>query len=265
LRPDRHEDRCFNDTAWKPQATAPRTAISCDQFKRRSIGDAACFHIAKYANRNRRVTRQATRSARARLLSAAFGLLYGPLAAFHEITGRLLFGASWHARRVTLLLDLPRDGLVVDIGCGEGRLLGERALNDVARLGIEPSETMARRARRRGTPVIRGDARQIPIASGVAAAIICSYPGPWIAERETWKEIARITRSGAPVSVLLGGDYRRGNLARCRGLVLRLAYGRGDDIGDPPFVVPDSSLLRGDFVRRVDRWGTALYWLGNRV
>jgi SAM-dependent methyltransferase len=71
------------------------------------------------------------------------------------------------------LLPPPR-GLVVDIGCGEGR--GSRKLHEHGynAVGIERSATLTAEARRQGGPVVQGDAQQLPLRDGCATvAFMC--------------------------------------------------------------------------------------------
>jgi SAM-dependent methyltransferase len=200
-------------------------------------------------------------SARQRLLRASFNLLYGPLAACHEPIGLALFGQAWHARRLELLECESSDGVMLDIGCGEGRLLASTPVGCTIRLGVEPSSVMARRARHRGILVIRGQSQRLPLATGSVCMVVCSYPGPWLFEPGTWEELARVTRPGAQVRLLLGGTIERGPAARLRTFALRVGYGRSVHAELPEIGTTD---IFGAYERRDDRWGEAIYWFGVR-
>jgi SAM-dependent methyltransferase len=203
---------------------------------------------------------------RQRLLLAGFELLYSRLAALHEPAGRLGIGPAWSGRRRLVLPHAPVEGIALDIGCGEGRLLaaaGQRGLNAV---GADPSPAMTRRARRRGCAVIQADARRLPLAAGSAALVMCTYPGPWIADTHVWEELARVTVPGAPVRILLGGTIERGRGARLRGWLGRLVYGRPARASE--FRLPATfghPLIPGSLHEFADQWGTALLWEGERI
>jgi SAM-dependent methyltransferase len=199
------------------------------------------------------------------MLNATFALLYGRLAFLHETAGRLVLGESWHGRRRALLIHLPADGPILDLGCGEGRLLMEIAQTEREAIGIDPSAAATERARRCRVPICRARAQALPFRDGVFAAVVCTYPGPWILDPCVWHEIERVTRVGGVIVVLLGGDYRRGPFAAPRRMLTRLAYGRRQSADGPvASPLPKNSRLCGSFDPTEDRWGTALVWSGVR-
>lgn len=78
---------------------------------------------------------------------------------------------TWPALRHLLP---PPSGLVVDIGCGEGR--GLRKLQELGydALGVERSETLVRAAVTRGGRAVQGDAQRLPLPDACAAvAFMC--------------------------------------------------------------------------------------------
>ena len=202
---------------------------------------------------------------RQRALQFAFTLLYGPLAGLHEVAGKALTGAAWHGRRIRLLDQIP-SGTLLDIGCGEGRLLVAAEDRGMTAIGIDPSMPMLRRARRRGAPVICARVQQLPLLDGSVGAVVCSYPGPWIIEPGTWSELARVLTPGAPVQMLLGGATTVGRGAGLRKLLARVAYGRLAD-GGAAAQLPTlgCSLIIGSYETRADDWGMAIVWRGQRI
>ena len=202
-------------------------------------------------------------SLRGRLLAGAFGLLYGRLGFFHEIAGRALFGRAWSARR-TLVIPVSPGGTLVDIGCGDGRLLMHSRLRRVSRVGVEPSRAAAARARRRGAPVVVAAAQALPVRAGTVSHIVSTYPGPWVFDVATWSEIARALAPGGDLAILIGGDYRRGRLAGVRALARRLAYGSPPAEDAPDLPLPRQNELRGRLECVEDEWGIAWVWRGCR-
>lgn len=197
------------------------------------------------------------------LLETVFRLLYTRLGFLHEPVGRAVFGAAWDQRRLHVLSG-ELSGPLLDLGCGEGRLLSSITAHNVFALGIEPSPAMTRRARRRGIRVIRATAQSLPIRDAAIQRVIATYPGPWIIDPHTWDEIARVTVSGATVCVLLGGDITRGRGARVRNWLIRVAYGSGGGtFGQLPPLGNDR--VTGDYSLVDDEWGQAIVWLGVRT
>lgn len=200
------------------------------------------------------------------MLGSLFGLLYGPLSALHERAGTLAFGAAWHGRRVALLENLPPFELALDIGCGEGRLLQAMARRSLHAVGIDPSVSVARRARERGNHVAVAAAQALPFPGASFGAVLCTYPGPWIIERKVWDEIARVTAPGATIAILLGGDYTTGRGARVRTTLARIAYGRPDGRESADITALfGHAVIRGASIQQRDAWGSALFWIGQRA
>jgi SAM-dependent methyltransferase len=200
---------------------------------------------------------------RGRLLRVTFGLLYDRLAFLHETTGRLAYGPAWDGRR-RHVLRLDDAGPIMDVGCGEGKLLASLASMEALAFGIEPSATMARRARMDGLLVIQAAAQSLPVQDGKIQRVIVTYPGPWIIDRQSWEEIARVMAPGGTVAVLLGGDISRGRWSSVRRKVLQLAFGQSAGTsGHLPPMGNDS--VTGDYFLVEDRWGQSVIWAGKRV
>jgi SAM-dependent methyltransferase len=202
---------------------------------------------------------------RRRLLLAAFELLYGPLAPLHEIAGVAVAGNAWNGRRLALLDPAPA-GLMLDLGCGEGRLLAAARARGYQVIGVDPSPAMLRRARSRHAVAVRATAQRLPLADASIAAVVASYPGPWIADPATWTELTRVTRPGASIRLLLGGTTTAGRCAPVRQVVTRLLYG---DTADEGFLdrLPTLGIehIAGSYQIVADRWGEAIEWCGTRI
>lgn len=202
---------------------------------------------------------------RARLLGVVFELLYGPFSWLHEAAGRAIFGRAWAARRMLVIDYCPPGATILDLGCGDGRLLLALRARGAVAVGIDPSPNVVRRAHRRGVSVAVAAAEHQPFREGTFGAVVCTYPGPWIATPAVWKEIARVATAGAPVIVLLGGDYRRGPFVRARQIAIRIAYGRTEDDGPATAAAKlGDERVRGAIARHDDAWGSAYVWVGER-
>jgi SAM-dependent methyltransferase len=206
-------------------------------------------------------------SIRSRLLHRAFELLYGPLVFLHEPAGACLFGPSWHGRRIAVADRLHgREGPLLDLGCGSGRLLAAVDTRTQQAVGVDVSVPMLKSAVRRGGVVVQASAAVLPFGNAEFGAVVCSYPGNWIREPDVWSEIGRVVQPGGTVTILFGGTVTRGRLSRVRSTLIRILYGRMENgsvsIGFPLGTVAN---LNGSLVSREDRWGTVYQWEGSRI
>jgi SAM-dependent methyltransferase len=204
-------------------------------------------------------------SLRARFLQRMFALLYTRLAGLHELAGWAAFGDAWQARRA-YVLPPESGGLLLDLGCGEGRLLKIADERGQYSIGLEPARAMVSRANRRGCQVVCGRGQAMPFQSSTFTYVTATYPGPWILDAATWNEVGRVTRPGGVVCVLLGGLSARGRRINLRWLLQRAAYGRqqnGRSMTDLPKL--GSSQVVGAYERAPDVWGEALLWRGRRI
>jgi ubiquinone/menaquinone biosynthesis C-methylase UbiE len=88
-------------------------------------------------------------------------------------------------------------GRTLDLGCGTGRDL-PLFPRDVTVIGLDPSDEVLRRARRRAPaiPLVRGDAQALPFRDGVfdtvvSALVFCSVPDPHRGLAEVRRVLAR--------------------------------------------------------------------------
>jgi SAM-dependent methyltransferase len=110
--------------------------------------------------------------------------------------------------RIRRLLPCP-DSRAVEIGVGSGRFAAPLGVP----LGIEPSLSLGRMARRRGIEVIRGRAESIPLRDGSCSSalmvtVICFLDDPVTA----FREIHRILAPGG--TFVLGFIEREGEVAQ---------------------------------------------------
>jgi SAM-dependent methyltransferase len=132
-------------------------------------------------------------------------LLYTDLAWAYDLAAWLVSGGRWDAwRRAALDEALTGASLIVELGPGTGHGLSYLTARGARAVGIEPSPQMLAQARRRAARalLVRGRSQQIPLRSGRAGAVVCTFPGPWIADPATWVEIERVLRPGGRAVVL---------------------------------------------------------------
>lgn len=98
---------------------------------------------------------------------------------------------------------------VIEVGCGPGRFAASLGIE----IGIEPSLSLCRIARRRGIDIVRGRAEALPVKSNLCRAaflitVICFLDSPLTA----LKELCRILVPGCHLTIafiLRGGDIHR--------------------------------------------------------
>lgn len=101
----------------------------------------------------------------------------------------------------------PPGGLVVEIGCGEGRV--GRALQELGHrvVGVERSATLARAARQHtDTPlaVIQANAARLPLGDATASTVVACMSLHDVDDlRSTVAEIARVLRPGGRLCVAM--------------------------------------------------------------
>jgi len=98
--------------------------------------------------------------------------------------------------------------------------------------------------------LVRGRAQQLPIAAGAAAAVLATFPGPYIDDRRTAAELRRVLAPGGRVVILLHGELAPDGPRRTlRHRAFRLFYGQ------PPTgeIVPELRLAGfSGTVRRIE-------------
>lgn len=96
-----------------------------------------------------------------------------------------------------------RGQLVVEVGCGTGRLVAHLAGRDARMLGVDLSAGMlAVAAARVPGQLVRADARQLPLPDAVADAAITIATLEFIDPAAVLAELARITRPGGRIVAL---------------------------------------------------------------
>ncbi len=187
--------------------------------------------------------------------------LYDPLS-------RVVFGGEWDRwRRVAIPLVYGEP--MLDLGCGTGALLPLLSGGRRLAVGLDYSPSMLAAARKRRTPqtaLIRGDARNLPFADQSFGSVIATFPAPYILDRRTLDEVARILRPGGAFVVVASGQIERWTAVRTPvRIALALFYGRkrpAPATGGRMLAHPS---LPGDWREIPTRNGFALTWVAHRV
>jgi SAM-dependent methyltransferase len=108
-------------------------------------------------------------------------------------------------------------GDVVEVGCGDGRLLAQVAGGRVrSRVGIEPAQPLAAAASARGLDVVRGSAEALPLPDASVDSLLSGYYALRNADLDAaLAEAARVLRPGGRLGFTLLGRRaaRMGGLA----------------------------------------------------
>ena len=136
-----------------------------------------------------------------RLVRFGFHLLYNQLALTYDVVSWLVSLGEWRRWQEAALPFVcgPR---VLEIAHGPGHMLLALARAGYQVTGLDLSPAMgrlaSRRLRRHGVPgsLVRGQAQELPFATGSFDTILATFPTPFIAEAETWAAAHRVLRPG---------------------------------------------------------------------
>lgn len=176
---------------------------------------------------------------------------------YEKVLGAWTLGRWWQWQRMALE-GLPRDALILELGCGTGRLLAQRLAEGPA-VGIDMAMPMLRQARRRlagrpgGVPVLVADAGRLPFADGTFAAAISTGVLTAIPDvRPALREVRRVVRPGGRVAFVEMMPPARLTL-RGRAAMAALRAAR-DQFHDLPRLLAEMGIEADD--REIGRAGT---------
>ena len=133
---------------------------------------------------------------RDKFLFHVFNLLYTRLAWAYDLVAWIVSAGQWY-RWVEAALSFIEAGPVLEVGCGRGRLLQPIAELGYSVVGVDWTMQMARHAGRISQqPVLRADGRTLPFPDAYFGTLITTFPAPYILERQTQREFARVIRPG---------------------------------------------------------------------
>lgn len=206
-----------------------------------------------------------TREIRRRLQLWSFDQLYRH-AWFYDPLSRLVFGDEWHRWRQAVL-PFVGPGRVLDLGCGTGALLPELHERAIA-VGVDRSPSMLRVASRRARRgwLVRAAAGALPFRDAAFTTVVSTFPAPFILERDTLAEVARVLEPGGRFVVVLGGEITDWQgWRRPVGALARLFYGDRVRGGTPSTDVLAHPALPGVWHTVATPRGHAHLWVASRT
>jgi ubiquinone/menaquinone biosynthesis C-methylase UbiE len=140
-----------------------------------------------------------------------------------------LYGEEQEEKHEKVLEFLGNRGfkVIVDVGCGTGRLLGSVSQRGEICIGIDLSSQMLGRAKRRiidtGIQLIRADASHLPLRDQIAdgvSSVSMTEGGPFL--REHFDELSRIASEDAILIMTIFDDKDRASSKQLDEMTLEL-------------------------------------------
>lgn len=165
------------------------------------------------------------------LVRFGFRLLYNELAFTYDLVSWAVSLGQWRAWQRTALRhlypDVPLGAAVLEVAHGTGDLQIDLHAAGWRAAGLDRSPYMGRIAgrklRRHGlaAPLARADALALPFASARFAAVVSTFPAPFILEPRALCEVSRVLCPGGRLVIVASSRLTgRGVLAR----LLEIAY-----------------------------------------
>lgn len=149
------------------------------------------------------------------LVQFGFRLLYNELAFTYDGVSEVVSLGAWHCWQRAALkhLAIPAGARVLELAHGTGTLQIDLIRLGYQTIGYDLSAAMGQIARRklrqRNLPVrlTRGRAQQLPYPSGAFAAVISTFPTPFILEAATLQEVRRVLQPDGQFLIVPNGIF----------------------------------------------------------
>jgi len=157
-----------------------------------------------------------------KLVRFGFRLLYHEMAfTYDSVANVVSLGQWWDWQRCALdFLPTPNEGRILELAHGTGRFFMDLHQRGYDVTGYDFSRQMSRiaanRLRKHQLPrrLVRGRAQQLPFPSGIFAAVVSTFPTPFIVEEETIAEVRRVLMPGRCLVFVPSGVLTRGGAAK---------------------------------------------------
>jgi ubiquinone/menaquinone biosynthesis C-methylase UbiE len=204
---------------------------------------------------------------RSAILRALFGTLYGPGARIYDRFTRVAFAGEWQRWQRAALPSLPRGGVVVELGSGTGDFAAGCAASYRAWIALDISHEMITAAKHHHHPptpmFIRASAAAAPLRSGVADAVVATFPSLYIFDPRVAEEVERLLRPSGEFVVVLSAELNavgvRRRCIRAVSAILQGSSGHSDER------LPEFPGFEGRSEWQPTEFGRALVYVGRRL
>jgi ubiquinone/menaquinone biosynthesis C-methylase UbiE len=169
-----------------------------------------------------------------RLVSVGFHLLYNECAFLYDRVSVFVSFGSWRAWQRTALeyLPGPKTGRVLELAHGTGNMQLDLRDGGYRSIGLDLSPYMGRITQRKlnnRAQLVQGKGQALPFADETFAAVLSTFPTPFIAEPSTLSEVRRVLKPGGTMVVVINGTLTGGSVGtRFLELLYRITGQRGD-------------------------------------
>jgi ubiquinone/menaquinone biosynthesis C-methylase UbiE len=170
-----------------------------------------------------------------RLVSVGFHLLYNECAFLYDRVSSFVSFGSWRAWQRTAFeyLPSPKTGRVLELAHGTGDMQLDLRDGGYHSIGLDLSPHMGRITQRKlngHARLVQGKGQMLPFVDGTFAAVVSTFPTPFIVEPATLAEVRRVLKPGGTMVVVLNGTLTGSGLGtRFLEGLYRITGQRGDD------------------------------------
>jgi ubiquinone/menaquinone biosynthesis C-methylase UbiE len=182
------------------------------------------------------------------LVTLGFRLLYNELAVLYDPVSWIASLGRWRDWQRTVLDYLPKEGRVLEVGCGPGHLQMDLNTASYKSVGLDLSLAMLQQARqgvqRLGLTVslCQGSAFAVPFAQHAFDAIVCTFPTSYVYEKAWMEEVVRLLKDGGILVVAEMASFStRAPHSRALEWLYRVT-GQRDPAPDLPKMLRDAGL-----------------------
>lgn len=173
-----------------------------------------------------------------RLVRFGFRLLYNEMAFLYDRVSAFVSFGAWRAWQRTAFRHLPgtEAGRVLELAHGTGDMQIDLREAGYRSIGLDLSPYMGRITQRKlngKARLVQGMGQHLPFADGSFAAVVSTFPTPFIAEPSTLAEVRRVLQPGGVMVVVLNGTLTGGDWGtRFLEWLYRITGQRGDGRSD---------------------------------
>lgn len=173
-----------------------------------------------------------------RLVRFGFRLLYNECAFLYDRVSAFVSFGAWRSWQRTALLYLPpkEAGRILELAHGTGDMQIDLREAGYASIGLDLSPYMGRITQRKlkhTARLVQGQAQHLPFPDGAFAAVLSTFPTPFIVEAATLAEVRRVLQANGVMVVVLSGALTGGDLGtKALEALYRITGQRGDGRSD---------------------------------